>query len=99
MKILKGVLVSVEESDLESGVFYNDKIIELAEGCFIGMKTLKKLILPNCVKVNSSIRDNAALTTLSLPVCTTVNSSICDNAALTTLSLPVCKEVERIRQK
>jgi hypothetical protein len=90
----KGVLLSVSESDLEGGVFYNDKIIEVGEGCFRGMKSLVKLILPKCTKITSSIRDNAALTTLSLPLCKeVVNSSIRDNAALTTLSLPVCEVV------
>jgi len=34
MEIKKGVLISVNETDLENGVFYNDKVVELADKCF-----------------------------------------------------------------
>ncbi len=94
MKIQKGVLISVDESDLIKGVFENKEITELSAGCFVGFKTLKKLILPKCTTVNNSIINCAALTTLSLPVCKeVVNYSIINCAALTTLSLPVCTTV------
>jgi hypothetical protein len=89
MKIVKGVLVSICESDIVNGEFVDNKINGIGDGCFSDFKSLTKI---ECKKVktigNYSISSNAALTTLSLPVCETIgNHSIRSNAALTTLRI------------
>ena len=95
MEIKKGVLISIDESDLVNGCFENNEITEIGEGCFQDFKTLKSI---TCKKVktvgNYSIRSNGALVSLALPVCTSVgNDSISYNGALVSLALPVCTSV------
>ncbi len=91
MKIKNGVLLSVDESDLVSGVFHNTEVIELSDNCFYNMRSLIKVSLPNCKKIgNDCLRYNASMTTASLPVLTTMgNYCLSYNASMTTASLPV----------
>jgi len=47
----KHTLISVDESDLVDGVFYNDKVTEVADRCFYNMPSLKKVVLPRVTVV------------------------------------------------
>ena len=41
MKIVNKVLISIDESDLKDGEFYNKSIVEVADECFNDMPSLK----------------------------------------------------------
>ena len=87
MQIQKKKLISVDESDLKDGHFYNNEITEIGDNCFYNMRSLKGVHCPNVVKIgNWNFRYNAALTTLTVPLLAQCgDSNFSDNAALTTL--------------
>jgi hypothetical protein len=88
MEIKKNKLISVTETDLTSGYFYNDKITEIGDDCFNGMRSLIKVITPNVTKIgNRNFSYNAALTTIGdFPLLATAGSyNFRYNAALTTI--------------
>ena len=69
MQIENKKLISVGASDLKDGVFFNDEITEIGNGCFNGMSSLVSVECPKVVKLgNCNFRDCAALITLNLPV-------------------------------
>ena len=90
MEIKKGVLISVNETDLENGVFYNDKVVELADKCFNNVPSLVKVVLPKCKIIgNDCLSYNDKFTTLTAPALTTIgNDCLRSNASFTTLTAP-----------
>ena len=89
MKIKNKVLLSVEDSDLVNGVFFNDEVIEVADNCFSEMKNLIKVIFPKVKKIgNYCFRYNDKLTTIELQALTTCgNYCFRSNASLTSITL------------
>jgi len=83
-------LLSVTNADLKRGVFENNEILELADGCFYDMAKLKRVILPNLIKCgNDCFRYNAALTTVTVPkLAQCGNDCFSSNDALTTVTVP-----------
>ncbi len=90
MEIKKNVLISVNDSDLENGVFYNNEVTEVSDNCFNGMDNLVKVILPK-VKIIGSycFSSNNSLTGIELPALTTCGSyCFRSNSSLTGIELP-----------
>ena len=96
MKIKKGILLSIDESDLKEGEFYSKAVKEVADHVFYDMPGLRSVNLPNCTKIgNYCFSSNQALTSISLPVletcgnyCFSYNQAL-TSQALTSISLPV----------
>jgi len=95
MRITNKVLMSVDESDLKDGVFYNKSVTEISDNCFYNIRGLIEINCPKVKKIGSyALRSNASLTTVSLPVCTQIGSyALSANDKLTTVSLPVCTQI------
>ena len=91
MKIEKGILLSIDESDLKEGEFYSKAVKEVADHVFYDMPGLRSVNLPNCTKIgNYCFSYNQALTSISLPVLETCGYDCFNsNQALTSISLPV----------
>ena len=91
MKIKKGILLSIDESDLKEGEFYSKAVKEVADHVFYDMPGLRSVNLPNCTKIgNYCFSYNQALTSISLPVLETCGYDCFNsNQALTSISLPV----------
>ena len=95
MRITNKVLMSVDESDLKDGVFYNKSVTEISDNCFYNIRGLIEINCPKVKKIgNNALSSNASLTTVSLPVCTQIgDGALRCNASLTTVSLPVCTQI------
>ena len=91
MKIKNKLLLSITESDLINGHFYNDQITEIASNCFLDMETLISVDCPNVIKIgNICFYNNNSLTTLKLPLLNQCGySCFRSNDLLTTLNLPL----------
>ena len=89
MKIKNGVLLSVEESDIINGVFENNEVTSVADGCFYELKTLVKVILPKVNEIGSyCFRYNSSLTGIELKALTTCGSDCFSyNSSLTGIEL------------
>ncbi len=89
MKIRNNVLLEVEESDLVDGHFGHKKVVEVADGCFNEIPTLKSVSLPKVKKIGSDcFRSNDSLTSVSLPELTECGSDCFSwNGSLTSVSL------------
>jgi hypothetical protein len=90
MKISKGILLEISESDLDAkGHFYNAEITSIANGCFYEMRNLKSVELPKVKKIGyNCFSYNAALTSVSLPVLAQCGYNCFSyNAALTSVRI------------
>ena len=90
MKISKGILLEISESDLDTkGHFYNADITGIANGCFYEMRKLKSVELPKVKKIGDNcFRYNEALTSVSLPVLAQCGDNCFRyNAALTSVRI------------
>ena len=94
MKIENKVLLSITESDLINGHFYNDQITEIARGCFSEMKTLISVDCPNVIIIgNWCFSHINSLTTLNLPLLNQCgNYCFSYNDLLTILNLPLLNQ-------
>ena len=90
MEIRNNKLISVSDADIINGVFRNDTVTEIGDGCFYELANLKEVYLPKVTIIgNFCFYNNGTLTTLSLPALTTAgNNCFRYNGTLTTLSLP-----------
>ena len=89
MRITNKVLMSVDESDLKDGVFYNKSVTEISDNCFYNIRGLIEINCPKVKKIgNNALSSNASLTTVSLPVCTQIgDGALSYNDKLTTLKI------------
>ena len=88
MKIKNKVLISVDESDLKDGHFYNSEITEIGDNCFCNMDSLIAVHVPNVKKIGSyCFRNNPAMTTTGDFGALTSMGSYCflNNAAMTAI--------------
>jgi len=96
MKIEKGILISIEESDIKKGILALPKKVKvISDKCLMNLETLEKVIAPGLIEIGSyNFYECNALTSFEAPVLAQIGSyNFYECNALTSFEAPVLAQI------